>query len=99
MFQPYTLVKDHRLNLENGNVQAVMDGDLDLFIDAALLQGDRRGRPPDDGRRSDRCEDPNSPPADENDQIRVRHEKREKLEEPRAITVYRTRIRGHALGA
>jgi peptide chain release factor 2 len=39
VFQPYTLVKDHRLNLENGNVQAVMDGDIDRFIEAALLQG------------------------------------------------------------
>jgi peptide chain release factor 2 len=39
VFQPYTLVKDHRLNLENGNVQAVMDGDIDKFIEAALLQG------------------------------------------------------------
>ncbi|GJM44850.1 MAG: peptide chain release factor 2 [Gemmatimonadota bacterium] len=39
VFQPYTLVKDHRLNLENGNLQAVMDGDLDLFIEAALMAG------------------------------------------------------------
>ncbi len=39
VFQPYTLVKDHRMNLENGNVQAVMDGDLDLFIEAALRHG------------------------------------------------------------
>ncbi len=27
------MVKDHRTNVETGNVQAVMDGDLDLFID------------------------------------------------------------------
>ena len=39
VFQPYTLVKDHRLDLETGNVQAVMDGDLDRFIEAALLAG------------------------------------------------------------
>ena len=32
VFCPYTLVKDHRTNVENGNVNAVMDGDLDLFI-------------------------------------------------------------------
>lgn len=32
VFQPYTLVKDHRTNAENGNVNAVMDGDIDLFI-------------------------------------------------------------------
>jgi len=45
VFQPYTLVKDHRLNLENGNVQAVMDGDLDMFIEAALLAGIGGGAP------------------------------------------------------
>jgi peptide chain release factor 2 len=39
VFQPYTMVKDHRLDLETSNVQAVIDGDLDLFIDAALLKG------------------------------------------------------------
>ena len=33
---PYTLVKDHRTNYESGNVQAVMDGDLDGFINAYL---------------------------------------------------------------
>jgi peptide chain release factor 2 len=32
-FQPYTLVKDHRTKLESGNIQAVMDGDIDLFIE------------------------------------------------------------------
>ena len=32
VFCPYTLVKDHRSNVENGNVNAVMDGDLDGFI-------------------------------------------------------------------
>lgn len=32
VFQPYTLVKDHRTGHETGNVQAVMDGDLDQFI-------------------------------------------------------------------
>jgi peptide chain release factor 2 len=31
-FQPYTLVKDHRTKLELGNIQAVMDGDIDPFI-------------------------------------------------------------------
>ena len=36
VMQPYTLVKDHRTNAENGNVNAVMDGDLDLFISAYL---------------------------------------------------------------
>ena len=36
VFCPYTLVKDHRTNYEIGNVQAVMDGDLDEFIDSYL---------------------------------------------------------------
>ena len=36
VFCPYTLVKDHRTNYETGNVQAVMDGDLNPFIDAYL---------------------------------------------------------------
>jgi peptide chain release factor 2 len=36
VFCPYTLVKDHRTNHENGNVQAVMDGELDDFILAYL---------------------------------------------------------------
>ena len=36
VFMPYTLVKDHRNNFENGNVNAVMDGDLDGFINAFL---------------------------------------------------------------
>jgi peptide chain release factor 2 len=36
VFCPYTMVKDHRTEAETGNVQAVMDGDLDLFIEAYL---------------------------------------------------------------
>ena len=36
VMQPYTLVKDHRTNEENGNVNAVMDGDIDGFISAYL---------------------------------------------------------------
>ena len=36
VLQPYTLVKDHRTGFENGNIQAVMDGDLDGFINAYL---------------------------------------------------------------
>ncbi|MBQ2062993.1 MAG: peptide chain release factor 2 [Firmicutes bacterium] len=39
VFQPYTLVKDHRTGAEIGNVQAVMDGDIDLFIDEMLKSG------------------------------------------------------------
>jgi peptide chain release factor 2 len=40
VFQPYQMVKDHRTGAETSNVQAVMDGDLDLFIQAKL-----RGQP------------------------------------------------------
>lgn len=36
VFHPYSMIKDHRTNHETGNVQAVMDGDLDPFIDAYL---------------------------------------------------------------
>lgn len=36
VFCPYTLVKDHRTNFEVGNVQGVMDGDLDGFIESFL---------------------------------------------------------------
>ncbi len=36
VFQPYTMVKDHRTGTETGNVQAVMDGDLDPFIESYL---------------------------------------------------------------
>lgn len=38
VFQPYTMVKDHRTSLENGNVDAVMDGDIDMFINEYLKQ-------------------------------------------------------------
>ncbi|UNC93744.1 peptide chain release factor 2 [Candidatus Contubernalis alkalaceticus] len=37
-FNPYCLVKDHRTNAELGNVQAVMDGEIDFFIDHYLRQ-------------------------------------------------------------
>jgi peptide chain release factor 2 len=36
VFHPYNMVKDHRTSVETGNVQAVMDGDLDQFIDGFL---------------------------------------------------------------
>ena len=36
VFMPYTLVKDHRTNYEMGNINAVMDGDIDGFINAYL---------------------------------------------------------------
>src|SRR5690606_359551 len=36
VFHPYSMVKDHRTNFETGNVHAVMDGELDGFINAYL---------------------------------------------------------------
>jgi len=36
VFMPYQMAKDHRTNFENGNIPAVMDGDLDGFINAYL---------------------------------------------------------------
>ena len=38
VFQPYQMVKDHRTNQESGNVTAIIDGDLDQFIEAYLKQ-------------------------------------------------------------
>jgi len=38
VFHPYSMVKDHRTNEETGNVNAVMDGELDNFINAYLKQ-------------------------------------------------------------
>ncbi|GHU80279.1 hypothetical protein FACS1894191_5160 [Clostridia bacterium] len=37
VFMPYTLAKDHRTNFEVGNINAVMDGELDGFINAYLV--------------------------------------------------------------
>ena len=43
VFMPYTLAKDHRTGFENGNINAVMDGDLDGFIDAYLcMQAEKK---------------------------------------------------------
>ena len=36
VFQPYTLVKDHRTGYENSDISAVMDGDIEPFIDDYL---------------------------------------------------------------
>ncbi|EOD00397.1 Peptide chain release factor 2, programmed frameshift-containing [Caldisalinibacter kiritimatiensis] len=36
VFHPYNMVKDHRTNVETGNVNSVMDGDIDMFIDEYL---------------------------------------------------------------
>jgi peptide chain release factor 2 len=43
-FHPYQLIKDHRSGLEIGNVEGVMDGDLDALIKAYLMSG-RSGKP------------------------------------------------------
>ena len=40
---PYTLVKDHRTNFEKGNVQAVLDGDIDEFITEYLKFSAKKG--------------------------------------------------------
>ncbi|RZB34057.1 MAG: peptide chain release factor 2 [Desulfobacteraceae bacterium Eth-SRB2] len=39
VMHPYQLVKDHRINLEVGNVNSVLDGGIDLFIEGVLLSG------------------------------------------------------------
>lgn len=41
VFHPYNLVKDHRTNTEMGNVDAVMDGDIDIFIEEYLRQSSK----------------------------------------------------------
>lgn len=42
VFHPYTLVKDHRTDTETGSVSAVMDGDIDRFIQAYLSQNSQK---------------------------------------------------------
>jgi len=43
VFQPYQMVKDHRTGAETSNVQAVMDGDIDMFMQAKL-RGQKAGK-------------------------------------------------------
>jgi peptide chain release factor 2 len=43
VFHPYNMVKDHRTNEEVGNIQAVMDGEIDCFIDAYLRGASTHG--------------------------------------------------------
>lgn len=42
ILHPYQMVKDHRIDLDVGNVQAVLDGHIDPFIEGALLLGNSR---------------------------------------------------------
>ncbi len=42
VLQPYTIVKDHRTNVEVGNVQKVLDGNIDPFIQGYLLSGENK---------------------------------------------------------
>jgi len=41
ILHPYRMVKDHRTNLEIGNADAVLDGDIDRFIEAYLMKGEK----------------------------------------------------------
>ena len=54
VFQPYQMVKDHRTGAETSNVQAVMDGDIDMFIQAKL-RGEKAKK-----ARGTNCSDANS---------------------------------------
>ena len=45
VLHPYTMVKDHRTNVEAGNAQGVLDGDLDQFVRAELLRRAGNGAP------------------------------------------------------
>ena len=38
MLHPYRLVKDHRTKIDEGNVDRVLDGDIDVFIKAYLMR-------------------------------------------------------------
>jgi len=42
VFHPYNMIKDHRTNIEEGNIQKVMDGELNEFIDAYLKKNGKR---------------------------------------------------------
>ena len=46
VLQPYRMIKDHRTNFEIGNVDAVLDGDLDKFITGYLIARQEAGGPP-----------------------------------------------------
>ena len=45
VLQPYTLVKDHRTDVETGNVDAVLDGAIDIFINGYLKWINTKDKP------------------------------------------------------
>ena len=45
VFHPYSMVKAHRTNEETSNTQAVMDGEIDAFIEAYLAMNSRKAKP------------------------------------------------------
>ena len=53
VFQPYQMVKDHRTGVETGNVNAVMDGDIDQFIEAYLIARQREKSSGNSGQRAE----------------------------------------------
>ena len=44
VFHPYTMVKDHRTSVETGNIQSVMDGNIDKFINEYILSNKKDGK-------------------------------------------------------
>ena len=76
VFAPYQLIKDHRTNVEIGNVDAVMDGEIDPFIEAYLFAaaevGRRPGRPASRAARASRTA---RRAVSGNELVRRRHEK------------------------
>jgi peptide chain release factor 2 len=44
VFHPYQMVKDHRTGIETSNVSAVMDGEIDQFIEGYLKQKTKEGK-------------------------------------------------------
>ena len=42
MFHPYTMVKDHRTKVQTGNIQAVMDGRIEMFMEGYLKWKERK---------------------------------------------------------
>lgn len=45
ILQPYQLIKDSRTGVESGNAQSVLDGDIDKFLEAALVESAKKNKP------------------------------------------------------